>query len=292
MSYEIFDRNAEVGGTWYTTTYPGIGVDTPSAYYSLSREVNPDWSSYYPQGAEYQAYLVALADKHKLRAHTRFRHRGRGAVVGRRAQTVADPFGQRRRCGATSAMPTSWSPPPATSTGRAGPTVKGRDTFAGISIHSASVGSRRWTSPARRWRSSGPAAPPCRSSTRASTQVEHLTVFQRQPHWVAPRRRLTDEVPAHKRYLGRHLPYYANWNRLKSYLGHRGQQLPGHPAGPGVGQGSSVHLCGQRRAAADVPGVHRADFRQRTRSWPRRSPRTSHRMASGSSAIRAATTRR
>ena len=72
VSYEIFDRNDEVGGTWLTTNYPGIGVDTPSAYYSLSREVNPDWSSYYPQGAEYQAYLVALADKHGLREHTRF----------------------------------------------------------------------------------------------------------------------------------------------------------------------------------------------------------------------------
>src|SRR5246500_1521035 len=73
VSYEIFDRNEEVGGTWLTTTYPGIGVDTPSAYYSLSWDVNPDWSSYYPQGAEYQRYLVALADKYKLRERTRFR---------------------------------------------------------------------------------------------------------------------------------------------------------------------------------------------------------------------------
>ena len=72
MGYQIFDRNDEVGGTWLTTTYPGIGVDTPSAYYSLSREVNPEWTSYYPQGAEYQAYLVSLADKYGLRARTRF----------------------------------------------------------------------------------------------------------------------------------------------------------------------------------------------------------------------------
>jgi hypothetical protein len=39
VAYQIFERNNEVGGTWLTTTYPGIGVDTPSAYYSLSREV-------------------------------------------------------------------------------------------------------------------------------------------------------------------------------------------------------------------------------------------------------------
>ena len=50
IDYQIFDRNDEVGGTWYTTTYPGIGVDTPSAYYSLSRDINGDWSSYYPHG--------------------------------------------------------------------------------------------------------------------------------------------------------------------------------------------------------------------------------------------------
>ncbi len=50
VAYEIFDRNEEVGGTWLTTTYPGIGVDTPSAYYSLSREVNPRLVELLPAG--------------------------------------------------------------------------------------------------------------------------------------------------------------------------------------------------------------------------------------------------
>ena len=50
VSYELFDRNTEVGGTWLTTTYPGIGVDTPSAYYSLSREVNPGLDQLLPAG--------------------------------------------------------------------------------------------------------------------------------------------------------------------------------------------------------------------------------------------------
>ncbi|WP_201368244.1 FAD-dependent oxidoreductase, partial [Mycobacterium intracellulare] len=72
IDYQIIERNDEVGGTWYTTTYPGIGVDTPSAYYSLSRDINGDWSSYYPQGAEYQAYLVSVANKNDLRRNTRF----------------------------------------------------------------------------------------------------------------------------------------------------------------------------------------------------------------------------
>jgi len=56
--------------------------------------------------------------------------------------------------------------------------------------------------------------------------VEHLTVFQRQPHWVAPRKRLTDDVPEHRRWLNTHIPFYANWNRLKSFWGTADNNYP------------------------------------------------------------------
>ncbi len=105
VCYEIFERNHEVGGTWLTTTYPGIGVDTPSAYYSLSREVNPEWTSYYPQGAEYQAYLVALADKHQLRKHIRFGTEVEALWWDEDARSVADPIRWTTTATATSAMP-------------------------------------------------------------------------------------------------------------------------------------------------------------------------------------------
>jgi 4-hydroxyacetophenone monooxygenase len=56
--------------------------------------------------------------------------------------------------------------------------------------------------------------------------VAHLTVFQRQPHWVAPRRRATDDVPDHQRWLGTRLPFYANWVRLKSFWGTADNNYP------------------------------------------------------------------
>ncbi len=224
VSYEIFDRNEEVGGTWLTTTYPGIGVDTPSAYYSLSWEVNPEWTSYYPQGAEYQRYLVALADKYKLRERTRFRTEvdalwwdadrnqwqihsvdadGRREINYARVVITAAGYLNRPR----------W------------PDVKGRETFAGISIHSA-----QWDSSLdltdKKVAIVGAGCTAVQIVDACVDQVDHLTVFQRQPHWVAPRKRPTDEVPAHRRYLGRHLPYYANWNRLKSYWGTADNNYP------------------------------------------------------------------
>jgi cation diffusion facilitator CzcD-associated flavoprotein CzcO len=215
VKYQIFDRNDEVGGTWLTTRYPGIGVDTPSAYYSLSREVNPEWTSYYPQGAEYQSYLVALADKYGLREHTRF-----GTEVealwwdDERKQWqihALDRDGNRDVSYATTVITAAgylnrprW------------PDLVGRQSFEGVSIHSA-----QWDPSldltGKRVAIIGAGCTAVQIVDACVNEVEHLTVFQRQPHWVAPRKRLSDDVPEHRRYLGRHVPYYANWHRLKSY---------------------------------------------------------------------------
>nr|WP_181428144.1 NAD(P)/FAD-dependent oxidoreductase [Mycolicibacterium moriokaense] len=215
IAYEIFDRNEEVGGTWLTTTYPGIGVDTPSAYYSLSREVNPNWSSYYPQGAEYQAYLVELADKYRLREHARF-----GTEVealwwdeDRRQWQIHSVDGDGNR-------DVTYAPVVVTAAGYLNrprwPEMPGRDTFAGTSIHSA-LWEPSLDLTSKRVAIIGAGCTAVQIVDACVDEVEHLTVFQRQPHWVAPRKRLTDDVPEHRRYLGRHLPYYANWNRVKSY---------------------------------------------------------------------------
>jgi 4-hydroxyacetophenone monooxygenase len=224
VRYTLFDRNAEVGGTWYTTVYPGIGVDTPSAYYSLSREVNPDWTSYYPQGAEYQRYLVKLADKHKLRDHARYRTEVEALWWdGDRNQW------QIHSVDADGRRDTSYASVVVTAAGYLNrprwPDLKGRESFAGISIHSA-----RWDSSldlaGKKVAIIGAGCTAVQIVDACADEMNHLTVFQRQPHWVAPRKRLTDEVPAHKRYLGRHLPYYANWNRLKSYWGTADNNYP------------------------------------------------------------------
>lgn len=224
IDYEIIDRNAEVGGTWYTTVYPGIGVDTPSAYYSLSRDINGDWSSYYPQGAEYQRYLQSVADKNNLRAHTRF-----GTEVealfwdeDRRQWQIhsVTADGIRDLSHANIVIPAAgylnrprW------------PDLPGRDTFAGVSVHSA-----EWD-PALDLRGKkvaviGAGCTAVQIVDACVDDVEHLTVFQRQPHWVAPRKRLSDDVPEHRRWLNMHLPFYANWTRLKSFWGTADNNYP------------------------------------------------------------------
>ncbi|WP_445165503.1 flavin-containing monooxygenase [Mycolicibacterium sp. Dal123E01] len=215
VQFQIFDRNQEVGGTWLTTTYPGIGVDTPSAYYSLSREVNSDWSNYYPQGAEYQAYLMGLADKHDLRRHIRFHTEVEALWWDEERQQW-----QIRSRNADGTASVDYASVVVTAAGYLNrprfPEFKGRGTFSGRSIHSA-----QWDPTldlaGKRIAVIGAGCTAVQIVDACVDDVEHLTVFQRQPHWVAPRRRLTDDVPEHRRYLGRALPFYSQWHRAKSY---------------------------------------------------------------------------
>lgn len=217
IDYEIIDRNDEVGGTWYTAVYPGIGVDTPSAYYSLSRDINGDWTSYYPQGAEYQRYLQSVADKNGLREKTRFRtevvalHWDESRAMW--AVHTVDADGTREVSYANVVVPAAgylnrprW------------PELAGREDFAGVSIHSA-----EWdpelSLQGKKVAIIGAGCTSVQIVDACVDEVEHLTVFQRQPHWVAPRKRLTDDVPEHRRWLNAHVPFYANWVRLKSFWG-------------------------------------------------------------------------
>src|SRR3954469_18477016 len=68
-SFRIFERAADVGGTWRDNTYPGAACDVPSHLYSFSFEPNPEWSRMFAESGEIHAYLARLVEKHGLRAH-------------------------------------------------------------------------------------------------------------------------------------------------------------------------------------------------------------------------------
>lgn len=41
----LYEKNAEVGGTWYENRYPGCACDIPSHNYQFTWEPNPNWST-------------------------------------------------------------------------------------------------------------------------------------------------------------------------------------------------------------------------------------------------------
>lgn len=44
VEYTIYEKNPDVGGTWYESRYPGCSCDIPAHSYSYPWVGNPEWS--------------------------------------------------------------------------------------------------------------------------------------------------------------------------------------------------------------------------------------------------------
>ena len=69
--FVVFERDEEVGGTWWANTYPGCQCDVPSHLYSYSFAPNPDWTRTYPLQPELRDYLRDCTDRFGIRPHLR-----------------------------------------------------------------------------------------------------------------------------------------------------------------------------------------------------------------------------
>ena len=65
----LFEKASDVGGTWRDNRYPGVECDVPSHLYSYSFELKPDWSREYPPGSEIHQYLRDVVAKYDIGRH-------------------------------------------------------------------------------------------------------------------------------------------------------------------------------------------------------------------------------
>ncbi|TVY47159.1 putative sterigmatocystin biosynthesis monooxygenase, partial [Lachnellula occidentalis] len=65
----IYEKNPDVGGTWFENKYPGAACDIPSHAYTFLFEPNPDWSMFYSPAPEILAYIKRTTVKYNLTKH-------------------------------------------------------------------------------------------------------------------------------------------------------------------------------------------------------------------------------
>lgn len=75
----IYDKNADVGGTWFENRYPGCACDIPAHSYQLSFESDLNWSSFYAGQPEILRYWQRVVEKYDVRRYMRFGCRCVGA---------------------------------------------------------------------------------------------------------------------------------------------------------------------------------------------------------------------
>jgi 4-hydroxyacetophenone monooxygenase len=212
LPFTVVEKNDEVGGTWYENRYPGCRVDIPSHFYSYSFEPSHEWTQFFAKRDELNRYFIRFADKHALRDHIRFNtelvsarwddatktwqvtlRRSDGRTYGMTARALVSAVGQLNR--------------PLI------PTFEGQDTFKGLQVHSA-----QWRDDidltGKRVAVIGTGATAVQLVPELAKVASKLLVFQRSPIWLLPNPKYHDAVSEGKKWLLKHVPYYARWYRF------------------------------------------------------------------------------
>ncbi len=180
--FVVLEKASDVGGTWRDNTYPGCECDIPSHMYSFSYELNTDWSKSFSGQAEIWAYMRKVADEQGIRPYIDFGVEVTGAAwdEDRKVWTVRTASGEDYEARFVVAGVGGLHIPNI-------PEITGAETFEGPRFHSAS------------WDHSvdltgkkvvviGTGASAIQFVPIIAEQAGQLTVFQRTPPWVLPKK--------------------------------------------------------------------------------------------------------
>ncbi len=180
--FVIFEKAESLGGTWRDNTYPGCGCDIPSHLYSFSFEQDPGWSRSFASQAEILRYLQRVATKHNLRQRINFATRivsltwDDTAGLWRLAADDGRRFTARVVVAGTGGLHVPRLPE-----------IPGIEQFDGPCFHSS-----RWRHDlplaGKRVAVIGTGASAVQIAPAIAGEVACLSLFQRTPPWVLPRR--------------------------------------------------------------------------------------------------------
>jgi 4-hydroxyacetophenone monooxygenase len=212
VPFVIFEKNDDVGGTWFENTYPGCRVDVPNHLYSYSFAQTADWPGFFSAQDVLLQYFRTCADELGLRGHIRFGTEVLGATFDDERQTwtvrVRDRSGRESRevFNAIASAVGQLNRP-------SFPDIDGRDRFEGPSFHSA-----HWDDDValagKRVAVIGTGASAAQFVPVVAEEASELLVFQRTAPWLAPTPNYHDHIPAGLSWLLERVPDYARWDRL------------------------------------------------------------------------------
>jgi 4-hydroxyacetophenone monooxygenase len=256
IPFTIVEKNAGVGGTWWQNTYPGARVDVGNHFYCYSFEPTDQWSHYFAEQPELQAYFQRVMDKYDIGRHVLWetevteaawddasatwviRARGRnGTMTTLSARAVISAVGQLNRPHL--------------------PVITGQETFGGPAFHSSewdhSVDLR-----GKRVAMIGAGASGFQIAPAIAPDVEALTVFQRTAQWMFPNPNYHADVGPGVQWALRHLPFYGRWYRFLLFW-------PGCDKGLEAARVDAAYPD-QQRAVSEINEITRIMFTEWIRS--------------------------
>ena len=209
IPFTIYEKNADVGGTWLENGYPGCRVDINSFVYSYASAPHV-WSDYFGMRGDVLSYLQRVAKENGLYEHIKFEAEIEDATWDGEAQS----WRLTMRCGGQTE--TVSRDMVVFAVGQLNrpklPDIPGVDTFGGSSFHSA-----KWDHSVdmsgKRIGVIGTGASACQFIPRVAEVAEKVTVFVRTATWLLPTPELHERVDGSARWLFENVPGYAQWYR-------------------------------------------------------------------------------
>lgn len=77
VNYEvtIYEKNEQVGGTWFENRYPGCRCDVPSHNYQFSWRPNHEWTNFFSPAEEIGDYLCRICDEENMGSNIKTMHK-------------------------------------------------------------------------------------------------------------------------------------------------------------------------------------------------------------------------
>ncbi|RMG76353.1 MAG: NAD(P)/FAD-dependent oxidoreductase [Bacteroidetes bacterium] len=207
--FRIFEKAAEVGGTWRDNTYPGCGCDVPSFLYSFSFEPNPNWTRAFSRQQEIWSYMRHCVRKYDLEPHIQY-NTGIEALhfdENRGIWRVKDSHGNET----TAKVVISAAGP---FNAAFIPEIKGRDSFRGEAFHSLHW-NHDYDLRNKKVAVIGTGASAIQFVPEIAPLTDQLYIFQRTPPWIAPKP--DQEFPEKTRRFFKKYPWYQRFWREVIY---------------------------------------------------------------------------
>lgn len=210
--FRIVERNAGVGGTWYSNTYPGCRVDSQNHLYSYSIFPNHDWPHRFSTQPALKAYfdstLPSFGIGENIQLNTSLVSARFNEETSRWRAVLSSTTGGEETIDVDAVI---------CAVGQLNqpkfPDFPGRTDFAGPQFHSST-----WRHDVdlkgKRVAVIGTGASAFQLIPHVAREAAHLTIFQRTAPWVSPTPDYHSEVGEGQQWLFKNLPLYANWYRF------------------------------------------------------------------------------
>jgi 4-hydroxyacetophenone monooxygenase len=212
IPFVVFEKNPEVGGSWFENRYPGARVDTSSRGYTHLFSYDYPYDYSYSPRDDNLRYFKWVADHFNIRGNICFNTEvmamlwdEASAKWSLKSQGPGGPdtseFNAVISCVGFLSRPQM-------------PVIEGMDSFAGDAFHMAA-----WPDgvdvKGKRVAVIGSGASGYQTTPVIAETATHLSLFQRQPNWCMEDETYLKTLPPQALWLDRNFPFYSNYVRFR-----------------------------------------------------------------------------